>query len=305
MSAPRVGDEAARVATAATPRRVVVTGARGRLGRHVVPHLRARGHRVAGLDIIADPSGVDAVVDILDIVALRRAFVGAEAIVHLAGLDMDAPCAPEDFIRVNVPGAWNVLQAAQELRVPKVVLASSVTATGLNEARPDWAPAFLPIDESHALRPRHPYGVSKLLIEQAGRVIAEAGVTEVIALRPMLVVRPETTTRTAAAGRDPSRRSLCYWVSLADCVAAFGCAVETDGIGFGAFFVTAADGYAAEPTLDRAARLWPATSIELRDRDRFAHDPWAGAFAGALARRVLGFSPTQRFSELTPLPSAP
>ncbi|MBL8700982.1 MAG: NAD(P)-dependent oxidoreductase [Alphaproteobacteria bacterium] len=289
---------------AARARRVVVTGGRGRLGRRVVPELRARGHAVTVLDIAPGTDGDGVVADILDIAALRRVFAGAEAVVHLAGLDMDAPCAPEDFIRVNVPGTWNVLQAAQELRVPKVVLASSVTATGLNEARPDWAPRFLPVDETHELRPRHPYGVSKLLIEDTARAVAEAGITEVIALRPMLVVRPETAARVAASGRDPARRSLCYWVSDADAAAAFGCAVETDGVGFGAFFVTADDSYAAEPTLARAARLWPGAPIEVRDRARYEADPHAGAFDGSRARRVLGFAPARRFPRPDPDPSA-
>lgn len=277
-------------------RRVVVTGGRGRLGRHVVPALRARGHDAYVLDLVPGAEGDGAVVDILDIAALRRALAGAEAIVHLAGLDMDAACAPEDFIRVNVPGTWNVLQAAQELGVAKVVLASSVTATGLNEARADWAPHRLPIDETQACRPRHPYGVSKLLIERAARSVAEAGTTEVIALRPMLVVRPEAVARVAALGRDPARRSLCYWVSSEDAAQAFVRAVETDGVGYGAFFVTAEDGYAAEPTLARVARLWPGVPVEISDPVRYERDPFASAFDGARARAVLGFAPAMRWS---------
>jgi UDP-glucose 4-epimerase len=277
-------------------RRVVVTGASGRIGGYVVPALRAAGHRVESLDLRPAADGTPTqTLDIMDIEALRRAFAGAEAIVHLAGLDMDAACASEDFIRVNVAGSWNVLQAAQELGVPKVVLASSVTATGLNEARPDWAPHYLPVDEAHELRPRHPYGVSKMLIERAGATIADGGVTEVIALRPMLVLRPETLAAAAMRGGDPATRSLCYHVAAEDVADAFCRAVDVDGIGYGAFFITAEDSYAEEPTLDRLARLWPDSRIEIRRREVYAHDPHASPFDGTLARRVLGFTPRARF----------
>jgi nucleoside-diphosphate-sugar epimerase len=285
-------------------RRVVVTGGSGRIGGYVAPALRAAGHRVESLDLRPAVDGTPTqTVDIMDIAALRRAFASADAVVHLAGLDMDAPCASEDFIRVNVAGSWNVLQAAQELGVPKVVLASSVTATGLNEARPDWAPHYLPIDEAHELRPRHPYGVSKMLIERAGAAIADGGVTEVIALRPMLVLRPETIATAAARGRDPATRSLCYHVAAEDVADAFCRAVDVDGIGFGAFFITAADTYADEPTLARVARLWPDSRMEIRRRDVYASDPRASAFDGTLARRVLGFTPSTRFHPAAPHPS--
>lgn len=292
------------IAGAAPPRRVVVTGGSGRIGGHVRPALAAAGHVVESLDLRPAPDGAPTrIVDVMDIASLRRAFEGADAIVHLGGLDMDAPCACEDFIRVNVAGSWNVLQAAQELRVPKVVLASSVTATGLNEARVDWAPHYLPIDEAHELRPRHPYGVSKMLIERAGAAIADGGITEVIALRPMLVLRPETRAAAAARGRDPSARSLCYHVAVEDVAEAFRRAVEVDGIGYGAFFITAADTYADEPTLARVARLWPGFGIEIRRRDVYARDPHASPFDGTLARRVLGFTPRACFH--SPATAAP
>ncbi len=281
---------------AARSRRVVVTGGSGRIGGRVRPALAAAGHVVENLDLRPAADGAPTrLVDVMDIAALRDAFAGADVIVHLGGLDMDAPCASEDFIRVNVAGGWNVLQAAQELRVPKVVLASSVTATGLNEARPDWAPHYLPVDEAHELRPRHPYGVSKMLLERAGAAIADAGVTEVIALRPMLVLRPESRDAAAARGRDPSLRSLCYHVAVEDVAQAFRRAVEVDGIGYGAFFVAAEDSYAEEPTLERVARLWPSSRIEIRRRELFAREPRASAFDGSLARRVLGFAPRTRF----------
>ncbi len=283
-------------AGAAAARRVVVTGGSGRIGAQVRPALAAAGHHVESLDLLPAADGVPtAIADVMDIAALRRAFAGADAIVHLGGLDMDVPCAPEEFIRVNVAGSWNVLQAAQELRVSKVVLASSVAATGLNEARPDWAPHYLPVDEAHELRPRHPYGVSKMLIERAGAALADGGVIEVIALRPMLVLRPQTRAAAAARGRDPALRSLCYHVAIDDVAEAFRRAVEVDGIGYGAFFVTAEDSYAEEPTLDRVARLWPSSRIERRRPDLFARDPRASAFDGTLARRVLGFTPRARF----------
>ena len=76
-----------------TPKRILVTGSAGRIGRAVVAELVARGHEVVGFDRAPTP-GVPAergvVAPLSDVDALRRAATGADAIVHLAATPDDA-----------------------------------------------------------------------------------------------------------------------------------------------------------------------------------------------------------------------
>jgi dTDP-L-rhamnose 4-epimerase len=123
--------------------RVLVTGAAGFIGSHIVDFLRAAGHEVQGLDSLAAavhsgppgylPDRFDlSVGDIRDPLVVRRAVAGADVVCHQAGLagpgtDLsDLPgCAD-----VNVTGTAVLLEAMGRSNVPHLVLASSVLVYG-------------------------------------------------------------------------------------------------------------------------------------------------------------------------------
>ena len=130
--------------------KVVVTGGSGRVGRHVIACL-ARDHQVVNADLAPPAHGLASAdvpfvkADVMQIDALREAFKGADAVIHLAGLDYDWGCPGEDYINVNTRGSWHALQAAEDAGVKRVVLCSSIAICGLQEMRPDWKPQSLPI----------------------------------------------------------------------------------------------------------------------------------------------------------------
>src|SRR5690606_26581685 len=100
------------------------------------------------------PGVVSRYTDITSLESLRYALKGHEAVVHVAALLQ--PEDPDDrMFEVNVAGTWNVLQAASELGIRKIVIISSETASGIiNITRvPLAAPEYLPVDEAHPLRP--------------------------------------------------------------------------------------------------------------------------------------------------------
>ena len=92
--------------------------------------------------------------------------------IHLAAIDAGVPAEPEAYFGVNVMGTWNTVQAPREAGIRKVVLASSVSATGLGEMRPDFPPEYLPADEAHSMKPANAYGLSKLVVEDIARGFA-------------------------------------------------------------------------------------------------------------------------------------
>ena len=150
---------------------VVVTGGLGFIGSHVVDLLVSRGFDVVVvdngfsgvLDNVASHLGKGVKylnVDVRDFSALSRVFGDADGVVHLA-----AVVSVDEFIRdprfgfdVNVWGTLNVAEAARRFDVDVVVFASSTAVYG--------DPVYLPVDESHPLNPKNPYGASKLAGEK-------------------------------------------------------------------------------------------------------------------------------------------
>jgi UDP-glucose 4-epimerase len=177
---------------------IVVTGAAGFIGGHLVRELRGRGHHVVGLDrrpgtdVLADltgagsPGGLDLLRD-------------AEAVFHLAGaggVRLDGPDAEATWWRCNVLAAEAVLSAVP-LATPLVVTSSSSVYGGT-------AAAGRPCRESDRLRPRGGYARSKVEVERRVAARRARG-------GRALVVRPFTV---AGEGQRPDM-ALSRWIAAA------------------------------------------------------------------------------------------
>ncbi len=283
--------------SAAAISRVIVTGGSGRVGRYVLREL-APSFDVVNADLLGGPAEAEHVAtDVMDLDALRRVTAGADAVVHLAALDFDWNAPPEDYIRVNTLGTWHVLQAAAENGVARVVLCSSVSACGLSEMRPDWLPRALPVDETHECRPVQAYSVSKLVMEQMGLAFVRGTAMDVICLRPLAVVAPETLAAYVAFVDAPDRHWLFYYVTAEDVARGFRAALEVDGLRYGVFFLSAADTSRPEPTLAWYARRIGALP-EIANPRFYQRNPRGSVFSSAKARDVLGWEPTSDFERL-------
>ena len=284
--------------------KVVVTGGSGRLGRHVVAQLA--GRRLSVLDIA--PAAADQQhhrIDILDLPGLQKAFAGQEAVIHLAGYDDgDAPCE-QDYIRVNLQGAWNVFQAAEDAGVRKLVVASSSAAFGLGRNR---APDRLPVDESHPLRATGTYGHSKQLIEAMAQHYVGRGRLEVVCLRPTLIVRPEREAAILAQlalpdpEKDPPPDSLVAgvapygalsvtrsYVRSVDAARCFRLALDGATEPFEIFNVAAPDTIGRVETLDQLRRAYGRLP-PLADAAVYDADPCASPLDSRRARDRLGWA---------------
>ncbi len=127
--------------------RVLVTGSAGCVGHAVVEDLLRTGHEVAPFDL-GDGS------DVCDEAAVARAVTGVEAVVHLAALNEDAPAT--QIMATNVGGTWNVLSAAADQDIDRVVFASSVNSLGVFRGR--RPPDYFPIDDDHPTYATSAYG---------------------------------------------------------------------------------------------------------------------------------------------------
>jgi nucleoside-diphosphate-sugar epimerase len=141
--------------------RIVVTGAAGMLGSHLVTRLLADGHRVHGVDlrpapVPAQPRLSHTCCDVRDREALSGTFADAYAVVHCAAALPSYP--PETIRSVIVDGTGAVLSAAARAGVPRVVHVSSTAVYGL--------PSLVPTPEDHPREPVDTYGRAKSTAEE-------------------------------------------------------------------------------------------------------------------------------------------
>jgi UDP-glucose 4-epimerase len=121
---------------------------------------------------------------ITDLHSMREASRDAHCVIHLAA-QTSVPRSVKDPIetnQINVDGTLNVLVAAREAKVKRVVFASSCAVYG--------ATSVLPIPESAALAPISPYGLTKQVGEAYGRVFQDLYGVEFVALRYFNVFGP-------------------------------------------------------------------------------------------------------------------
>lgn len=156
-----------------TPRRILVTGGAGFIGRHLVRALLGRGHEVRVLDDLsvgvrdALPNDVELIVgDVRDASLVARALLGIDAVFHLAArvsIRGSVEKLRDDF-DVNLGGTLTLLEALRRARVSRFVNVSSMAVYADSSAD-----AF--IAEDYATRPLSPYGASKLAAEHYTRIV--------------------------------------------------------------------------------------------------------------------------------------
>lgn len=270
---------------------VLVTGSAGLLGRHVVRELVGRCE-VAGFDAKRAPEDIPQTVgDVTDAAAVRAACTGRDAVVHIAAIPNIWSGPSDRIMTVNVTGTWNVLQAAEDAGVRRVVVASSDAALGLHYNPPGYAPQYLPIDEDHPLRPVEFYSLSKEVTEAMGRSYANRGKLEVLAIRPTHIVFPLEYPELVARGADVQNYHLWTYVAPEDVAQGFRLALDVAKAPWQAFFVSAADGLNTRPTLDMLRERY-GTLATIRNPDYFRANPLASLLDIRRARDVLGFEPT-------------
>jgi nucleoside-diphosphate-sugar epimerase len=285
---------------------VLVTGARGFVGRPVVEALVAAGHRVTGA-VRMQAQGAKTVEGYREVVAgelgpdtdWREALAGAAVVVHLAARVhqmQDRAADPlAEFRRVNVEGTRRLAEQAAAVGVKRFIFVSSIKVNGEGTAP---GRAYQETDEP---APADPYGISKHEAEEALRQVGARTGLEVVILRPPLMVGRGVKGNLASLagairrGRPlpfgaitENRRSLLDVRNLADAIVC--CAVHpraagevflvSDGVPVSTAELTRRVGKAA----GRAPRLMPVPVGLLRIAGRLAGK---GAAVGRLTGSLL------------------
>lgn len=285
--------------------RVLVTGGAGLLGSYVRQRL-AGFYDCVSFDLAMPQDGSEGVVgSIMDLDALTTTSDGVDAVLHIAAAANINSGTHAEIIQANAVGSWNVLEAANRSNVRRVVLCSTDSTLG-NTVWPEhfWRPHYLPVDEAHPLRPSDPYGLSKLMAEEAGRSFAARSKLEVLALRPVFILFPSMMGEVAARHFDPERYvpgqagghaaaggGLCWHhIDPRDVANAFFAAIDSPYCGFESFYLAAEETLHPLPTLEILSKRF-GDLPRLVEPDRFAKKPYASMFSTEAAASRLSWHP--------------
>jgi NAD dependent epimerase/dehydratase len=185
-------------------KKVLVTGADGFIGSHLVEHLIDQGvdvrafvyynsfnswgwldeadeHIRRSIDVFAG--------DIRDPHGVRTAMQGCDVVMHLAAL-IAIPYSyhsPDTYVDTNIKGTLNIVQAARDLGIERVVHTSTSEVYGT--AR------FVPITEEHPLQGQSPYAASKIGADQIATSFHRSFQTPVTVIRPFNTYGPRQSAR--------------------------------------------------------------------------------------------------------------
>lgn len=185
-------------------KRILVTGADGFIGSHLAEELVRRGCCVKAfvyynslnswgwLDCLPREIKDNLEVysgDVRDFHSVRAAMKGCQVVFHLAAL-IAIPYSyqsPESYVETNVRGTLNVMQAARDLAVEKVISTSTSEVYGTAK--------FVPITEDHPLQGQSPYSATKIGADQLALSFHKAFDLPVAVIRPFNTYGPRQSAR--------------------------------------------------------------------------------------------------------------
>lgn len=270
-------------------KKVVVTGGSGRLGQFVIRDLLSRGYQVLSLDKVAPreklcPSWL---ADLRYSGDLFEALKNAYGIIHLGAYQAPNLAPDAETLSNNVSSTYNVLRAASDSKVKKVVLASSTAAFGFIYAAKLWAPDYLPLDEQHSSNPQDSYGLSKVLGEKiADSIVSVHRDMTVSSLRFPGVNFDLSYESFRERWRNPPARASGFWTYIDARDAATTCrlALEAKFTGHEVFIASAPKNCMIQPTVELVKKYLPK-GAKIK---KVAGTHWS-CVDSAKARRVLGF----------------
>ena len=183
-------------------KKILITGGTGFIGSHLAETFIKRGHKVRVFDRYNPnynlgnlahsdlKSKIDFVFgDIRDYDSVVNAAKNCDIIFHLAAL-IGIPysyVSPLAYIKTNIEGTYNILEAAKKLKTKKIFITSTSEVYG--------SAKYLPIDENHPLQPQSPYSASKIAADNISLSYYNAFNLPVNILRPFNVFGPRQSER--------------------------------------------------------------------------------------------------------------
>ena len=289
--------------------RILFTGGTGKAGRHVVPYLMSKGHRVLNVDLlpfdhpgvfnrIADISDAGQMFDVMtsyahfDELEPGTGMPAFDAVVHFAAVPRIMITSDNECYRVNVMGTYNVIDAALRAGVRKIIFASSETTYGVCFADGERKPEYIPVDEEHPTVPEDSYATSKVVNEVTAKSFQRRSGADIYGLRINNVIEPHEYQAnfpdfiTDAAKR---RRNIFSYIDARDLGHMVECCLQTDGLGYEVFNVSNDDHSVAAKTQELIDAFYQGVPVKKEmgpDETFYSNDK---------AKRMLGYQPAHHW----------
>lgn len=282
--------------------KVLVTGARGKVGTATTAALVGAGHEVTCTDVMrgvfdrpepGEPAYVQA-----DLTNPGDAFAvvrGMDAVVHAAAIPEPTHNPPATVFQNNLMATFNALEAAVRFGVSRFVNISSETVPGFFFPERPFLPDYAPVDEDHPIRPQDPYALSKYF----GELLMDAAVRRsdirCISIRPCWVQHEGNYERNLGPQvRDAAVLSANFWsyIDVYDLADAIVLATESSLPGHEVFYIASPDNVGNRPFAQTLRKHYgDAVSIRALDRED------ASGISCAKAVKLLGYKPKRSWRD--------
>jgi UDP-glucose 4-epimerase len=278
--------------------RILVTGARGKVGAAVVAALVDAGHDVSATDLgrprfEADQEAVPYrqadLTDAGDAFAVVR---GHDAVVHAAAIPDPQHHPAHQVFGNNLMATFNTLEAAVRSGVRRFLNVSSETVPGYLFPERPFLPDYLPVDEEHPVRPQDPYATAKHFGEQLMDAAVRRSDITAVSIRPSWVQWEGNYELSIGPWlRDPPL-SDGFWtyIDAYDLADAIRLAAEAGTPGHEVVIVASPDIGSHESLETLARRFHGDATPEIRD-------PSGPGLSIAKARRLLGYDPRRSWRD--------
>ncbi|WP_202081272.1 NAD-dependent epimerase/dehydratase family protein [Caldalkalibacillus salinus] len=272
--------------------KVVVTGAAGKIGRWTVRTILEAGHDVIATDrLLREESASKKFIqaDLRDYGQVIQLLQGCDAVVHLGNIPTDVRNTSQAIFENNMLVNFNILEACKDLKIAKLVWASSETVLGYPFKPGDLS--YLPLDEEHPTTVKSSYAMAKRLTEILSDMFYKLTKAQIVSLRFANIYEPDEYEKMPImhwkddGQKNIQKKNVWAYCDVRDAAKACLLAIEKDNLGIETFHITAPDTIMPDLSKDLVDRYFPDVSLK---RTIQGHET---LMAIDKARKILGYEP--------------